>query len=157
MIQHAIDNVRRQIPDEDIMFSELPSALQHDFTWEELKALISALGGVSDEVISTSMYIFPPEEYWEIWSKTIIKIFQLAMQHFSQLRIQPCRNNGCDGNLIFINHDSPDKGKISLITLLPDSALDHAANFTEDMYGYIIAFCPSCGFVQLYDVPEEIK
>lgn len=156
LIQHAIDNEYRQLPDEDPGFSDLPSSLQDDFTWVELKALISALEGVSHKIIPTNMYIFPPEEYEGIWYETMMKVYALAMQHFSRLRIQSCRQEGCSGNLIFITHESPVDGKVPVTNLLPSSAIERLrVGFTEDMFGYIIAMCPSCGYIQLYNAPED--
>jgi len=158
MIQHAIENAYNQLPDEERGFSDLPGALQRSFTWDELKALLSALGGVSPKIIPTNMYIFPPEEYEGIWYETVLKVYALAMQHFSELRVQPCPKK-CGGNLIFISHDSPGKGKVPVTKLIPDIIAERTevsrVAITEDMFGYIIAMCPTCGFIQLYDVPGK--
>lgn len=156
MIQHAIENEHRQLADEGYGFSDLPSSLQHEFTWDELKALLSALEGIRHGRIHPNTYIFPPEEYEGIWYETMMKVYALAMQHFSRLRVQPCRQEGCNGNLIFIKHDSPGKGKVPVTKLLPTTIVERMRiGITEDMLGYIIAMCPSCGYIQLYDAPDE--
>ncbi len=127
------------------------SALQDDYTWSECLKILSVL---ENHPLYESEWMQKRD-----WYETYSKVMLLAIDQLRHYRIQKCHQkiNGevCDGYLIFFD-SSTGPGKIAVTDLIPDKVLARMGmSFTEDMLGYIIAICPTCHHIQIYNGPEE--
>jgi len=143
-IQEALSEMRNELSDDSMMVAEFdlegPSALQDKYNWGELLTLLSAIK------------IHPKWDGDEMdrldICELLSKVQKLAIDIFRDQRIQPCPNGDCNGYLIFLRG----AGKVPLAPLIPQEYLEKLGpSFSEDMFGYIIAMCPWCHLIQIYN------
>lgn len=143
-IQQALSKMRDELSADPMLAADLemlgPGPLQRSYKWSEYLTILSALEGHpkwdGDEQDRLDIC--------EIFSK----VQKLAIDIFRDQRIQPCPNGDCDGYLIFLGG----AGKVPLAPLIPQEHLEKLGpSFSEDMFGYIIATCPWCHLIQIYN------